>query len=628
MVTRLSAQPRWLIVTLSLLAAPAVAAAPGDPPTVLVLFSDEGRTPATSLLFTGMQRELRDRPDLTLLSQFLDIASFGRERHATEMAEFYRLRYADRHVDIVVTIGVPATAFVGQHGRRIWPSARIVAVAPSAHQISAAAYAAANDRVEVWHDHYGTIEAALHLVPGIREVVLISGDSSADRRYLETARSALAPLGSRVRLTELNGLSIDAMSDRLGTLGDDTVVLVTSYFADAEGHTFLPLDAVTQLARHSRRPLFGVFDTWVGSGIVGGHAIDYRAVGAQAAEAVKDLLDDRAPRPRAPATHWVFDARALSRWNIAEARLPAGAAVMFREPSLLSRYRWVILGATVLVLGQSLLIGGLLYQRRARRLAAAAALRAESARQRTEAQMRLHLHDLAHVNVLASIGQTAAAVAHELNQPLTAVLSNAQALRRLLAREGRTSPLVDEILADIISEDRRAGDVIERMRRLMKKDVFDWAPVDVNAIVQDVTRVMAPEAANLGVRVETDLAASLPMPFGDRIQLQQVLLNLVQNGIQAAAANERRGGRVRVVTSGVAPGLEVSVSDTGPGIAAEVMPRLFEAFYTTKTTGLGLGLSISRTIVEQHGGSLVPSTAAEGGAEFIVRLPVSASEAA
>lgn len=242
--------------------------------------------------------------------------------------------------------------------------------------------------------------------------------------------------------------------------------------------------------------------------------------------------------------------------------------------------------------------------------------------------MRLHLHDLAHVNVLASIGQTAAAVAHELNQPLTAVLSNAQALRRLLAREGRTSPLVDEILADIISEDRRAGDVIERMRRLMKKDVFDWAPVDVNAIVQDVTRVMAPEAANLGVRVETDLAASLPMPFGDRIQLQQVLLNLVQNGIQAAAANERRGGRVRVVTSGVAPGLEVSVSDTGPGIAAEVMPRLFEAFYTTKTTGLGLGLSISRTIVEQHGGSLVPSTAAEGGAEFIVRLPVSASEAA
>ena len=149
MVTRLSAQPRWLIGTLSLRAAPAGAAAPGDPPTVLVLFSDEGRTPATSLLFTGMQRELRDRPDLTLLSQFLDIASFGRERHATEMAEFYRLRYADRHVDIVVTIGVPATAFVGQHGRRIWPSARIVAVAPSAHQISAAAYAAANDRVEV-----------------------------------------------------------------------------------------------------------------------------------------------------------------------------------------------------------------------------------------------------------------------------------------------------------------------------------------------------------------------------------------------------------------------------------------------------------------------------------------------
>jgi signal transduction histidine kinase len=626
MFRRFPAPSRWLLLAAALLAIPRVASASADPGTVLVVFSDPGRTPATISVYSALESSLRDS-GITLLTQYLDVARFGATQHATEMAEFYRLRYQDRSVDIVVTVGPPAAAFVGRHGRRIWPAAKTIVAAPAEHATAGAAYTAATDRVRVLLDYRGTIEAALAMVPGIREIVLVSGDSGADRRYLETARAALQPLADKVRLTTLNGLSLDAMVDRLTTLGDDTLVLVAAYFEDAEGHTFVPFDAVTRLASHSRRPLFGVHDSWIGSGLVGGHAVDYAGVGRQIGAAVADIVYRRTPLPRDPAAHWVFDARALARWGIAESRLPSGAVVMFREPSAFSRYRWPILATTVVIVGQTLLIGALLYQRRARRRAVEAAQRAESARQRTEAQMQLHLHELAHVNVLASMGQTAAAVAHELNQPLTAVLSNAQALRRLLARDGRLNPIAEEILDDIISEDRRAGDVIDRMRRLMKKDVFDWAPVDVNAIVRDVTRLMGPDAARLGVRLETELAPALPMPHGDRIQLQQVMLNLVQNGIQAAA-DERRGGSVRVVTTASAPGLAVSIVDNGPGIADEVLPRLFEAFYSTKNKGLGLGLSISRTIVEQHGGSLVATNAAGGGAEFIVRLPLRASAAA
>jgi signal transduction histidine kinase len=377
---------------------------------------------------------------------------------------------------------------------------------------------------------------------------------------------------------------------------------------------------VRELARGSRRPIFGVHDSWVGLGAVGGHVVHYETLGREAARAVRGLLDGGGPVTIESPARWVFDARELRRWGVDTARLPTGADVRFQEPGAWVRYRGYILATVAVLLLQGLAIGALLVERRARRRTSAALAEAEHARQQTEARMQLQLHELAHVNMLASIGQTAAAVAHELNQPLTAVLSNAQALRRVLDRQGMNTPMVREILEDIISQDKRAGEVIQRIRRLVRKDSFDWAPVDLNAMMRDVTRLIAPEASTAGVRLDVDLAAGLPATRGDRVQLLQVMLNLVQNGVHAAGkAVSRRD--VRVATTCVDGRVEVTVCDSGPGIDDAALPRLFEPFFTTKTGGLGLGLSISRTIVEQHGGSIAVANAAGGGARFLVRLP-------
>jgi two-component system sensor kinase FixL len=232
------------------------------------------------------------------------------------------------------------------------------------------------------------------------------------------------------------------------------------------------------------------------------------------------------------------------------------------------------------------------------------------------------LHEHAHLSTMATAGETAGAMAHELNQPLAAILSNAQALRHLLlapappARED-TEP----ILQDIIDAARRAADVIARVRRLIRNETFEMVPIDVNTVAHDVVHIVTHSPGAGAIRLDEQLAAGGSVVPGDRVQLQQVLLNLLQNAVQAVSAHRLSGGWVAIVTRPLPSAIEVVVSDNGPGIPASALGRVFDAFYTTKREGLGLGLSISRSIVELHGGTLTAANRAGGGAEFTVSLP-------
>jgi two-component system sensor kinase FixL len=244
-----------------------------------------------------------------------------------------------------------------------------------------------------------------------------------------------------------------------------------------------------------------------------------------------------------------------------------------------------------------------------------------TARRRAEADIHRHLRELAHGNVMSGIGELGASIAHELNQPLTAILSNAQAGRRLIAASHPDTTEVRQIFEEIIEQDRRAGEVIQRMRRLLKKDDFDWAPVNVNAMAHDVIRLLSNQATLAGVTIVAELQPDLPVVHGDHLQLRQVILNLTLNAIQASAA-AGRDARVWVITRADGDGVHLFVRDSGPGVDMSAIDRIFEPFYTTKADGLGIGLSISRSIVEVHQGRLTAANLDRRGAEFAVLLPV------
>ncbi len=248
-------------------------------------------------------------------------------------------------------------------------------------------------------------------------------------------------------------------------------------------------------------------------------------------------------------------------------------------------------------------------------------------RKRAEEQSRQHLQQLAHVARISALGEMATAIAHEINQPLTAILSYTQASQRLLAADGADRDELRHAMQRVAAQAQRAGEIIRRLRSFVSKEETQTQAVDVNYLVTEIAGLARPEARQSGIQIKLELAPNLPQVRVDSIQIQQVVLNLVRNGLDAINGHS---GEDRVLTVSTMLGADsmvvVAVRDTGPGVDAEAAQRIFEPFFTTKPNGMGIGLVISRSIAEAHGGRLSLAGADASGAEFRLALPIAAMQ--
>jgi signal transduction histidine kinase len=241
---------------------------------------------------------------------------------------------------------------------------------------------------------------------------------------------------------------------------------------------------------------------------------------------------------------------------------------------------------------------------------------------RRERQYREALMALAHANRVATMGQLTASIAHEIKQPITAARTYAAAALRFLDKNPPDVAEVREALTSIVNETARTSDVVDRIGSLIKKTSPRKEVVDLNAAILEVTALTRSEAIKTGVTVGTQLAEELPRIQGDRVQLQQVMLNLILNAIQSMRGVQDGNRELHISTESIEPeGVCVAVRDTGPGLSPESLSRLFETFYTTKPDGMGMGLSISRSIIEAHDGKLWAIGCEPRGALFQFTIP-------
>jgi PAS domain S-box-containing protein len=738
--------PLCLLVFLALAAFSGPARARQEPPpealeenNVLILHAHEANAPLFLRVDEGISKAL-DHGGVPKQNQHyvsLDLRRNPGPEYRSLRVDEMRLRFSHRKVAAIVTMFPEALEFLLKDARDLFPDVPVLALyLPEGFQLPKA------DRPITGHsavpDIIGTVEIALRLFPASNRIYVVSGTHEVDRRMEEQARSDLKQWEGRLEAHSLSQRSLEEILSELSSALAGTLVLLLPFTRDTAGRLYHTANLTERLSKASAAPIFGVLETGLGSGAIGGNVLDFGATGEQAGEWLLDVLGGR-PKPGDSHEFLVspsvpmFDWRQLRRWKLSESDLPEGSVVLNKEFRLWDLRNYAI-GALAFILLQSFLIARLLVQRRRKesaqeslrqrteeldqffnvtldllciadkegyflrlnpawertlgygrgelmanrfldfvhpddldrtqealsRLAEQhrltsfsnryrcrdgsyrwlewtaapvgeriyAAARDITERQFAEAEAMQRRAELAHLSRVATIGELTTSLAHEINQPLTAILSNAQAAQRFLCRPAPDISEVRQILDDIIRDNRRASEVLRNVRALVRKEEPRREWLDLNEAIREVALLLRGEALLQGFSVTMELSPALKRVQGDYSQLQQVILNLILNGAAAMGNAPREQRRIVVRTAMADNGwVRVSVKDLGTGIDENRVGRLFEPFYSTKPDGMGMGLSISQRIIRDHGGTMEASNNPEGGATFAFWLPAPQGDA-
>jgi signal transduction histidine kinase len=301
----------------------------------------------------------------------------------------------------------------------------------------------------------------------------------------------------------------------------------------------------------------------------------------------------------------------MQRWGISESRLPPGSSIYFRNPTLLEQYRWHIAAIAAVIFTQAALIIGLLYERRRRQIA--------------EIQSRNSMEELTQMNRRATAGELSAAIAHEIKQPLTGMVTMANAALRWLSNENPNLDRAREAMNKVVAAGHHASDVITNVRGLFGKDKQEKTLTDLNELVRSVLALVYIDLRKRSIEAQVGLSEQLPPVIGNAIQLQQVILNLVMNAIESMDAVQTRVLSINTETPENGA-VHVSISDTGSGIDIANLKRIFQPMFTTKARGMGMGLSICKSIIDNHSGRIWVSAGVPRGSIFHFELPSAGSE--
>jgi len=549
---------------------------------------------------------------------YMELVRLPSQAHIDRTVQYLSGKYAEAPPDLLVTLGRAAAPFMVKNREAVASHVPLILVSVP----SLDAKESGLDNVFWVNAEYNfskTLELAQQLQPAARHLVVVGGAGAYDQRWLNDVRRELQPYSERYDTKYIVGRPYEDTLKEVSQLPKNTIVIMSFFFVDGSDQTYSSPKVAADVARASSAPVYSPISTNLGEGIVGGYMDSWEDHGIAAADVALQILAGKPPetiqRDNKPRQAYHVDARQLTRWNIGSARIPAGSEVHYREFNVWERYRWEIIAIVATVILQAAVITGLFFERRRRRNA--------------ELELRERLMEVIHLNRTAVAGALSASVAHELNQPLGAIQSYAEAALLYLQADPPNVARAHDILGNILRDDQRAAKIIAHLRSLLKKrNQSELQEFDLTDVVDDTVQIVRPEARKKGIDL-TAMNTGFPLPVrGDRIQVQQVLMNLAMNGLDAM--HDCRPGEAKMLISTAlvdGSAVRVSVADSGTGVPPNKLNEIFDAFYTTKGQGTGLGLSIARTIVETYGGKIWAENRPGGGATFFFTMPLSKATA-
>ncbi len=580
---------------------------------VLMIFSDARDLPGNVMLEQAIRTEMlaHSTNSIEFFGESMDASRFPNPRHYRPFREYIKNKYASAGMDLVIMFMSRDFTLARELPSALVTNLPCVFVVMNDLEVPDPPNGRPFTGIFQRFDVQGTLKFIFDLQPQTRRVVVFCGKSPADQATQQRIATAAQTMDG-VAFEFWTNRPVAEFCDAAKTLTDGTVILLGTVQRDATGQPYYTSQVAQKLAEGASVPVYVLSEGLIGNGALGGNVISLENLGVQAGRIALRALAG-APANQIPVELRsngvpMVDWREMQRWNIRASRLPPGCVVRYQPHSLWEGHRGLILLVGTIFVAQAMTIAGLLVQLNQRR-------RAETELQRQQTQ-------LLHVSRVSMMGQLASALTHELNQPLGAILRNAEAGELFLRGEHPDLNELRAILTDIRRDDKRAGDVIDRMRSLFKRQSLASESLDLRELVEDTVAMARADADARQTKLKLEMPPELPGAQGDRVHVQQVLLNLILNGMDAMSGVPKTqrtlGVRVGETKNG---NLQIAVSDSGTGIPPAVAEHLFDPFFTTKSDGMGMGLAISRTIIQAHGGDIWMTSSAMDGTTFTFILP-------
>jgi signal transduction histidine kinase len=583
------------------------------PKRVMVLHSFERDVKPWSEYSKSIRTELEQQSPwpLEIIDQSLVTTRYADENPEVPFVEYLRALFAKRPLDLIVSIGAPAASFVQRHRQQLFASTPMVFTAVERRRIDRSSLTENDVVVATVQDLPALVENILHVLPDTKTVAWVLGASPGEKLWLEHVRKDLAPFADRLSFIWYSDLSFADILKHAAALPPHSAIFWHLMNVDAAGVVHDGDTGLASLYAVANAPIFTWDQSFFGREIVGGPMQSVDEISKKTAEVAVRVLGGQKPGDIKPSfirtASPIFDWRQMQRWGISEKNLPPGSEILFRPPTAWEQYKPHILAITSAILVQALLIAWLLHERQYRR--------------RAERTARETFSELTQMNRVATAGELSAAIAHEVKQPITGMVTMANAALRWLSRETPDIGRAREAMNKVVAAGHHASEVITNVRGLFAKDTQEKVPTDINELVKTVLGLVYMDLRKHSIETNVNFSEQLPTIFGNEVQLQQVVLNLVINAIESMNSAEPRILSIKTEMVGQ-NAVHVSVADTGSGISVANVNRIFKPMFTTKTHGMGMGLSICKSIIESHNGRIWVSAGVPRGSIFQFELPV------
>jgi len=582
--------------------------------TIVVFSAFNANNPAIRIVIEGARHELSEE-NYNIVVEPLDFARFPENDHVRRIVTLYNEKQKVTPADLLVLFGPLVFKELKSNGLKILDNTPTIIIdnegmsGDSVH----APLSENQIRFNLEYNCNKTLQTAFELFPHNKDVYVISGVAGIDNYFTELVRKETRYFNETHNFIYVSGISMDSTLRFVDRIPRNSIVLVTNYQMDINMISYSTPEVIFIVDQHSKAPVFMLPETFgVNKGGVGGYVFSYYEVGKETGRIAKQILkgtpikDITVNKDR--FYRYAYDWQELKKWGLVNSRLIPGDSIFYNEPFLL-KYKKYALGMSLFLGAIIMLVVYLIGRNKRLKMLGERILE-------TEKMYR----ELIREDRMAKMTELTASLSHELNQPLTAILFSAQAGKRFLQSGKLDQAQAGQILDNIIEDDKRAGGIISSVRSLMKLEHREKEKIDLNEAIRETADIFYNDAVRQKIKLVIKCDPERAYVLADKIQLQQVLMNFIRNAEIAMEKTDPANKKLEVISVVGKDFVTVSVRDSGPGIDSAIKEKIFEPFVTTRKGGTGIGLALSRSIIESHNGTIWAENMPDGGADFSFRL--------